>query len=304
MAVLPRAGQGNSPGYSPRHRGCGRGRTDRTTSSCPNSQNGQTGVGQTASACNVSVGCRTATTGPHQGNAQGPKDGQGNTSNKKDSSSLQCVWCQGWGLMAWECATPANLLNQKAGTKECVPTSHQQQPTVDLQHSLPDPEPNPTLLKAVWKKGWPEVTPVPFINPDPVACLVGCSNEAPVIIDGQETMALIDSGTQVSRVSSQFCEELALEIQPLDQLLELEGKDDAAILYLGFVEVNLQIPGIQHYNEDVLLLVIPTTTYSQTVTVVVGSKMIDKALSVMTKGELKKAATMWRQAHFGAVMSG
>ena len=36
---------------------------------------------------------------------------------------------------------------------------------------------------------------------------------------------------------------------------------------------------------------------------VVGSKIIDKALSVMTKGELKKAATMWRQANFGAVMS-
>ena len=45
-------------------------------------------------------------------------------------------------------------------------------------------------------------------------------------------------------------------------------------------------------------------TYSQMVLVVVGSKPIDKALSVMTKGELKKAATMWRQAHFGAVMMG
>ena len=54
-----------------------------------------------------------------------------------------------------------------------------------------------------------------------MAHLVGCSNEAPVIIDGQESMALIDSGAQVSSVSSQFCEELALEIQPLGWLLEL-----------------------------------------------------------------------------------
>ena len=36
-------------------------------------------------------------------------------------------------------------------------------------------------------------------------------------------MALIDSSVQVSRVSSQFCEELALEIQPPGQLFELEG---------------------------------------------------------------------------------
>ena len=107
-------------------------------------------------------------------------------------------------------------------------------------------------------------------------------------------MALIDSEAQVSSVISQFCEELALEIQPLGWLLELEGTGGATIPYLGFVEVNLQIPGMQHYNEDVLLWIIPTTTYSQTVPVMVGSKKFDKASSVITKGELEKAATMWR----------
>ena len=92
------------------------------------------------------------------------------------------------------------------------------------------------------------------------------------MINRQETIALIDCGAQVFSVSSQFCEELALEIQPLSWLLELEGKGGTAIPYLGFVEVNLQIPGIPHYNEDVLLLVIPTMIYSQTVSVMVGSK--------------------------------
>ena len=78
----------------------------------------------------------------------------------------------------------------------------------------------------------------------------------------------------------------------------------AAIPYLRFVEVNLQIPEIKNYNEDVLLLVIPTTTYSKTVPVVVGTKIINRALSLMTVGELARATTTWRQAHFGAVMSG
>ena len=134
---------------------------------------------------------------------------------------------------------------------------------------------------------------------------MGHSNEAPIIIDGQETIALIDSSSHVSSVSSQFCEELALEIQPLGQLLELEGTGGATIPYLGFTQVNLQIPGIQHYNDDVLLLlVIPSTTYSQMVPVMFGSEIIDRPLSMITKGELKKVATMWRQAHFGAVMSG
>ena len=93
-------------------------------------------------------------------------------------------------------------------------------------------------------------------------------------------------------------------MQPLGQLLELQGMGGAAIPYLRFVEVNLQILGIQNYNEDVLLLVIPTTTYSKTVPVMEGTKIIDKALSLMTAGEHAKATMTWRQAHFGAVMLG
>ena len=53
-----------------------------------------------------------------------------------------------------------------------------------------------------------------------------------------------------------------------------------------------------------LLLLIPTMTYSKTVPVVVGTKIINKALSLMTAGELAKATMTWRQAHFGAVMLG
>ena len=82
------------------------------------------------------------------------------------------------------------------------------------------------------------------------------------------------------------------------------GDGGAAIPYLRFVEVNLQIMGIRNYNEDVLLLVIPTVTYSKTVLVMVGTRIIDKVLSLMTLGELAKATMTWRQTHFGAVMSG
>ena len=128
-------------------------------------------------------------------------------------------------------------------------------------------------MKAAKRKRWQQVAPIPFLNLDPITCLIGCSNEAPIIIDRQEVTALIDSGAQVSSISAQFCEELTLQIQPLGQLLELEGMGGAAIPYFRFVEVNLQILGIKSYNEDVLLLVIPTMTYSQTVPVVVGTSI-------------------------------
>ena len=60
---------------------------------------------------------------------------------------------------------------------------------------------------------------------------------------------------------------MAPKAHPLDRLLELEGTEGSAIPYLGYVEVNLQIPGIMGYKEYVLLLVILTTTYSKKVPV-------------------------------------
>ena len=35
-----------------------------------------------------------------------------------------------------------------------------------------------------------------------------------------------------------------------------------------------------------------------------GSKIIDWVMGMMTKGELARATVTWRQAHFGAIMSG
>ena len=105
-------------------------------------------------------------------------------------------------------------------------------------------------------------------------------------MDGHEVTALVDLGAQVSNISAQLCKDLGLEIQPLGQLLELEGTGGAAIPYLGFVEVSLQILGIRGYNEDVLLLAIPTMAYTEGVLVMVGSKIIDRALSCMIAGEL------------------
>ena len=124
MAALTRAKQGNNPGSAPNrpmHRGCGRGRTDRKAPSHPNSNNGQTGLGQTASTCSISVGLGTGTTGQSHGNVQGSKDNQGSTPNRKDTSSLQCFRCQGRGHMAQECATPAKTLNQSGGTEGMWP---------------------------------------------------------------------------------------------------------------------------------------------------------------------------------------
>ena len=81
---------------------------------------------------------------------------------------------------------------------------------------------------------------------------------------------------------------MTLKVHPLDRLLEQDGTGGSAIPYLGYIEVKLHIPGIRVYNEDVLLLLILTMTYSEKVLVMVGSKIINRVMGMITKGELAR----------------
>ena len=89
----------------------------------------------------------------------------------------------------------------------------------------------------------------------------------------------------------------------LGRLLELEGTGGSTIPLLRYIEVNLQIPGIKNCIEYILLLVIPTMTYSEKIPVMVGSKIIDWAMRIIRKGELTKWTMTWKQGHFGAVIA-
>ena len=190
------------------------------------------------------------------------------------------------------CNSCGTIKQGRGDQGECGQTPLQSH-AIKPKHSLCNPKPRPTQKEAYKQRGRKNIDPIPFLNPDPVAQLIGCTNEASVVMDGCKVTALVDLGAQVSTISARLYEELDLEIQPLGQLLELEGTGGAAIPYLRFVEVNLQIPGVRRYNEDVLLLAIPTMTYSERVLVMVGSKIIDKTLSCMTAGELAKATATW-----------
>ena len=71
-----------------------------------------------------------------------------------------------------------------------------------------------------------------------------------------EVTALIDLGVQDSSISLGLCKQIDLSIHLLDRLLKLEGTGRSVVLY----------------------------TYAMMVSVVVGSKAIDKAISVIKMG--------------------
>ena len=72
----------------------------------------------------------------HKGNMRAQNGAQGGAQSNRDSNSLQCFRCQGWGHMARECTTLAKVLKRDGGDpRECGQTPLQQ-PTVSSKHSL------------------------------------------------------------------------------------------------------------------------------------------------------------------------
>ena len=127
-----------------------------------------------------------------------------------------------------------------------------------------------------------------YYNPNPWARILGRANKTDVEIDGIISKALIDSGAMILMMSREYCYKHGYEIQPLDQLVLIEGSRGADVPYLGYIEVRMHIPGINSFDRDVLMLVSYTTTcYHQRVSIQVGSHLIDQVTNCITEDELQ-----------------
>ena len=127
-----------------------------------------------------------------------------------------------------------------------------------------------------------------YYNPNPWAIIFGRANETKIEIVGKVSKALIDSSAMSLMMSKRYCEEHGYEIQPLDQLVLIEGSGGADVPYLGYVEVRMCIPGIRSFDQDVLMLVSQTTThYHKKVPIQVGSHIIDLVTNCITEEELQ-----------------
>ena len=83
-----------------------------------------------------------------------------------------------------------------------------------------------------------------------------------------------------------FAKHHGLLIWQLQQLLEFEGFGGVDIPYIGYTQVQLQIPGIQGYDKDILVFIQKDSHYSEHVPVILGMLHIKDIIHSATKEEL------------------
>ena len=183
--------------------------------------------------------------------------------------------------MAKECATPVNYLK---GEFQCsfLPRSKR---TNGAGSTTNPTQTDPINLKAIRKQ---------YHNPDPIAHFIGKVNEAHILIDDVECLALVDSGAQISTIITEFVKQLGLKIHQLHRILKVETTRGGDIPYMGYAEVNIKIPEIKAFNKDVLMLVIEDCACAQYIPIQLGTLHIDRDLNLISEKEITQLSTNWK----------
>ena len=86
-------------------------------------------------------------------------------------------------------------------------------------------------------------------NSDAWGRLIGPQNIAPIRIDGEETMVLLDGGAQISSISKKWVEQVGLPIYQLENLVDILQTGGSCLDYEGYTEITItsdEIPGLSY----------------------------------------------------------
>ena len=62
-----------------------------------------------------------------------------------------------------------------------------------------------------------------FLNPDPRVRLINRANEEKIRVNGNTVMALLDTGSQVTHISLDYCQAMGIPINRIEQMVNIEG---------------------------------------------------------------------------------
>ena len=96
---------------------------------------------------------------------------------------------------------------------------------------------------------------------------------------------------------------MGLEIFELENFLPLEPTGGGEVPYLGYVELQLEVPEIKAFKEDILALVLPNSRYGKLVPFTMGTIHIDRVLDTASEEELRKLSRTWQRGKVGGILA-
>ena len=109
----------------------------------------------------------------------------------------------------------------------------------------------------------PKVKRAPYLNPDAFCRFIGPKNLGKALIDDELVSCLLDNGAQLNFIMPSYAQEWGMDIMSFDYLAEeiggsillIRGLDGISVEPIGFVMMNVKVPGVEGYDEDQITIV-------------------------------------------------
>ena len=140
----------------------------------------------------------------------------------------------------------------------------------------------------------------PYLNPDAFRRFIGPKNLGKALVDDELVTCLLDNGAQLNFITPAYAQERGMDIMSLDYLakeiggaiLHISGIGGISVESVGFVMMNVKVPGIAGYNEDQITIVMDYPGMVEW-PVILGTPTIYRVMEVIKESEISKLAVPW-----------
>ena len=140
----------------------------------------------------------------------------------------------------------------------------------------------------------------PCLNPDAFHRFIGPKNLGKALVDGELVTCLLDNGAQLNFITPTYAQERGMDIMFLDYLAEeiggaiphISGIGGISVEPVGFVMMNVKVPGIAGYDEDQIAIVMDDPGMMEWL-VILGTPTIYRVMEVIKESEISKLVVPW-----------
>ena len=148
-----------------------------------------------------------------------------------------------------------------------------------------------------------------YLNLDAFCRFIGPKNLGKALIDNELATCLLDNGAQLNFITPAYAQEWRMDIMSLDYLAQetggsiqlIRGLGGISVEPIGFVMMNVKVPGVQGYDEDQIAIVMDDPGMTEW-PVILGTPTLYQAMEVIKESEISKLAMPWASSQVSLLM--
>ena len=149
----------------------------------------------------------------------------------------------------------------------------------------------------------------PYLNPDTFRRFIGPKNLGKALVDDELVTCLLDNGAQLNFITPAYAQEWGMDIMSLEYLAKeisgairhISGIGGISVEPVGFVMMNVKVPGIARYDEDQIAIVMDNPGMTEW-PVILGTPTIYQVMEVIKESEISKLAMPWASSQVSWLM--